>query len=163
MGLRFSLKVLIGFLIFHLLITLTQTWAFFDYDLMAQNKLQEPRFMADEAVVQSNRAICAAHSIVMVPLSLFGIFGLLRQQFYGVVCTWMLLGTALYWPVNFVASRFTYASAGIKHVELRGEDLGICIFVFVFALWGSWLMYRTPDLMDWWKEGMNTTTTKKQK
>ena len=157
--LTWSLKILIGFLMFHLLITLTQTWAFFDYDRMALLKLQEPRFLAAEAVVQSNRAICVAHSIVMVPLSVLGIFGLLQHSFYGVVCTWMVLGTAMYWPVNFVASRYTYSSAGIKHVELRGEDFGICIFVFVSALWGSWTMYCTPQLLEWWKREAGEETT----
>lgn len=146
-----GIKILMGFLLFHLLIVLTQTWAFFDYDLMARNKLQEPRFLADEAVVQSNRAICAAHSVVMLPLSFMALIGLARHQFYGVICTWMLLGTALYWPVNFVASRFTYSSAGIRHVELNGGDFGICAFVFLFACWGSWLLCRSPQLLEWWK------------
>lgn len=150
-----GIKVLLSFLIFHLAIVLTQTWALFDYDLMARNKLQEPRFLADEAVVQSNRAICAAHSVVMLPLSIIAIVGLLRHQFYGVICTWMLLGTALYWPVNFVASRFTYASAEIRHVELNGGDFGICLFVFSFACWGSCLLCRTPQLLDWWKADLS--------
>jgi hypothetical protein len=149
------LKVVIGFLIFHLAIILTQTWAFFDYDLVASNKLQEPRFLADEAVVQANRAICAAHSVVMLPLSLMAIAGLVRHQFYGVVCTWMLFGTALYWPVNFIASRFTYASAGIRHVELNGGDFGICLFVFMFGCWGSWLLCRSPQLIGWWEADLS--------
>jgi len=147
-----GMKVLMGFLIFHLLIVLTQTWAFFDYDLMARKKLQEPRFLADEAVVQSNRAICAAHSVVMLPLNLMALAGLARHKFYGVVSTWMLLGTALYWPVNFVASRFTYASAGIRHVGLNGGDSGICAFVFLFACWGSWFLCRSSSSIEWWKD-----------
>ena len=150
-----GIKALLVFLVFHLAIILTQTWAFFDYDLMARNKLQEPRFLADEAVVQSNRAICAAHSLVMLPLSVLAIVGLLRHQFYGVICTWMLLGTALYWPVNFVASRFTYASAGIRHVEINGGDLGICVFVFLAACWGSWLLFRSPQLCGWWEADLS--------
>ncbi len=147
-----GIKMLIGFLIFQLIIVLTQTWAFFEYDQVAKKKLQEPRFLADEAVVQSNRAICAAQSVVMLPLCILAIYGLLRRRFFGVVCTWMLLGTALYWPVNFVASRFTYTSAGIRHVALNGGDLGICIFVFVTAGWGSWMLLCSPQLLEWWKQ-----------
>lgn len=144
-----GIKVLIGFLIFHLLIVITQTIALFEYDWMAQNKLQEPRFLAEEAVVQSNRAICAAHAVVMLPLNILALGGLHQHRFYGVICSWMLLGTCLYWPVNFVASRFTYASAGIRHVELNAPDLGICIFVFVFACWASRMLTQTPQLKDW--------------
>jgi hypothetical protein len=141
-----GIKVLIGFLIFHLLIVITQTVALFVYDWMAQNKLQEPRFLADEAVVQSNRAICAAHAVVMLPLNCLALWGLGRHQFYGMICSWMLLGTCLYWPVNFVASRFTYASAGIRHVKLNSADLGICLFVFTFACWASWMLTQAPQL-----------------
>lgn len=147
-----GIKVLLGFLLFQLLIVLTQTWAFFDYDRMARHKLQEPRFLAEEAVVQSNRAICATQAVVMIPLTILSMVGIIRHRFYGVVCTWMVLGTALYWPVNFIASRVTYASAGIRHVELNGADLGICVLIFVGASWGSWILYYlSPDLLEWWK------------
>jgi hypothetical protein len=147
-----GIKVLIGFLILHTLLLLTQTWAVFQYDLMASYYLQEPRFMAEEAVVQSNRAIGLADTVVMLPLSFMAIYGLLTRKFYGVICSWMLLGTALYWPAQFIASRFTYASANIKHVNLRGEDFFICTVVFLFACWGSWLLCRSPQLIEWWKE-----------
>lgn len=146
-----GIKVLVVFLIFHLLIVITQTVALFHYDWMAQNKLQEPRFLADEAVVQSNRAICAAHAVVMLPLNCLALLGLCQYRFYGVICSWMLLGTCLYWPVNFVASRFTYASAGIRHVKLNSADLGICVFVFAFACWASrMLSHQSPQLIHYW-------------
>lgn len=147
-----------AFLVFHLLIVLTQTWAFFDYDLMARNKLQEPRFLADEAVVQSNRAICAAHGVVMLPLNVMAIYGLARSRFYGVVCSWMVLGTAMYWPANFVVSRFTYASSNIRHVELNGFDFGICFFVFLTACWGSWHLGRSHQLIEWWKKDFESAS-----
>ena len=151
-----SVKVLVGFLIFHLLIVITQTVALFEYDWMAQNKLQEPRFLADEAVVQSNRAICAAHAVVMLPLNCLALMGLCQHRFYGVICSWMLLGTCLYWPVNFVASRFTYASAGIKHVELNAADFGICALVFVLAAWASRMLSQTRQLGHWSNQHYDT-------
>jgi hypothetical protein len=80
------------------------------------------------------------------------IVGLLRKKFYGVVCSWMLLGIALYWPVVFVMSRFTYASADIRHVALRAEDLAITGIIFLFACWGSWFLCRSQELVQWWKE-----------
>eukprot|EP00429_Kryptoperidinium_foliaceum_P019231 CAMPEP_0176035654 /NCGR_PEP_ID=MMETSP0120_2-20121206/17644_1 /TAXON_ID=160619 /ORGANISM="Kryptoperidinium foliaceum, Strain CCMP 1326" /LENGTH=174 /DNA_ID=CAMNT_0017369021 /DNA_START=23 /DNA_END=547 /DNA_ORIENTATION=- len=155
-----DVKILIIFLVVHLLIVLTQTWAFFDYDLMARNKLQEPRFLADEAVVQSNRAICAAHSIVILPLNLLAIVGLTSKQFYGVVSSWMMLGTAMFWPTNFVASRFTYSSAGIRHVELNGGDFSICLFVFIFACWASQRLYRSTELVGWWLSSLEMAEAK---
>lgn len=144
-----AMKWLLVFLLFHLLIVLTQTWAFFDYDRMALSKLQEPRFLADEAVVQSNRAICAAHFMVMLPLNILAIAGLTRYKFYGVVCTWMLLGTAMYWPINFLASRYTYMSANIRHVPLNGADSFICTFVLATACWFSWYLYKSRLVPEW--------------
>ena len=155
-----GMKWLMVFLAFHLLIVSTQTWAFFDYDRMARNKLQEPRFLADEAVVQSNRAICAAHAVVMLPLNVIAMYGLARCRFYGVVCSWMLLGTAMYWPVNLVASRYTYASSNIRHVELNGGDFVICLFVFLTSCWGSWHLVQCEQVLEWW--GMDFQNLKKR-
>jgi hypothetical protein len=157
-----GIKVLVGFLIIHALLLVTQTWAVWDYDLMASWKLQEPRSMATEAVVQSNRAIGLADTVIMLPLSVMAIVGLLRRQFYGVVCSWMLLGIALYWPVVFVMSRFTFASADIAHVPLRTEDLVITGTIFLFAAWGGWLLCRSPELIDWWKVDFPTTTRRRR-
>ena len=103
-----ALKCILCFLIIHLIIITTQVWAVFDYDKIASYKLQEPRILADEAVVQSNRAIGVGDISVMT-LNVAAIVGVSRQRWYGVVCTFMVLGVALYWPVNFVATRFTYA------------------------------------------------------
>lgn len=150
-----GIKVLIGFLFFHALLLLTQTGAVLDYDLMAGWKLQEPRSMADEAVVQSNRAIGLADTFIVLPLNAMALYGILCRKFYGVICCWLLLGIALYWPVVFVMSRFTYASADIEHVALRLEDAGITGFVFLFACWGSWLLCRSPELVEWWKEDLS--------
>eukprot|EP00339_Tiarina_fusa_P024415 CAMPEP_0117052114 /NCGR_PEP_ID=MMETSP0472-20121206/36026_1 /TAXON_ID=693140 ORGANISM="Tiarina fusus, Strain LIS" /NCGR_SAMPLE_ID=MMETSP0472 /ASSEMBLY_ACC=CAM_ASM_000603 /LENGTH=155 /DNA_ID=CAMNT_0004766623 /DNA_START=91 /DNA_END=555 /DNA_ORIENTATION=+ len=147
--LSIGLKVLVGFIILHALLLLTQTWAVFDYDTVAGLKLQEPRSMADEAVVQTNRAIGLGDTIIMLPLNIMAIVGILSRKFYGVICSWMLLGAALYWPVVFVMSRFTYASADILHIPLRAEDLITTGAVFFFACWGSWLLCRSPELIEW--------------
>ena len=155
-----GLRVLILLLVLHLLLLCTQTWAVWDYDLMASFKLQEPRSMADEAVVQSNRAVGLADTIIMIPLSLMAIVGLSSKQFYGVVTSWMLLGIALYWPVVYVMSRITYASGDIEHVPLGVQDISVCSVVFLFGCWGSWLLCRSPELLLWWKKDFPEETTK---
>jgi hypothetical protein len=150
--LSLGIKALIGFLIAHALLLLTQTWAVFDYDTVASMKLQEPRSMADEAVVQANRAIGLADTLIMLPLNTMAVVGLLRRKFYGVICSWMLLGIALYWPIVFVMSRFTYASADIRHIPLRAEDIITTGVVFLLSCLGRWLLCRSPELIEWWEE-----------
>jgi len=150
-----ELQLLQGFLWLHLLLMLTQTWAFFDYDLMARNRLQEPRFMAEEAVVQSNRAKCLTGTIVIVPLSVLSLYGISQRKFFGALGTGMVLATAMYWSVEFLSSRYTYSSADIRHVDLQGGDFGICAFFFLFSCWGSWKLCHSPVVAEWARQDIS--------
>ena len=128
---------LIFFLILHLLIVVTQVWAVFDYDRVASYKLQEPRVLADEGVVQSNRAIGIGSALVVLPLNLLAIYGNLCRKgaAWNTHATCALLGLSTYWPVVFLASRYTYPSGEVRCVSLQGEDLGICLFMIVGSIY----------------------------
>lgn len=149
-----GLKVVIGFFYFHLLLVLFPAWSYFQYDLVAGLHLEEPRILADEAVVQTNRAIGLANLLTVIPLNLLAIAGLsmpstcCSNRFsasslppaWGMVSSYMLLGSALYWPTLFLATRLTYASADIGHVKLGASDATTAAVVVAFALWSAWYL-----------------------
>jgi hypothetical protein len=154
-----GLRVVIGFFYFHLLLVLLPAWSYFQYDMVAAFHLEEPRSIADEAVVQTNRAIGLVNLMLVVPLNLLAIIGLtlplLRRRrhpasfsstwhppqappLWGMISSYLLLGVALYWPTLFVATRITYAVADIAHVRLGPQDLTTVSMVLAFALWSTW-------------------------
>lgn len=54
--------------------------------------------------------------------------------------TYMLLGVAIYWPIQFWSSRLTYSSADIGHVPLQAADAATLLFVLAFASWSAWYL-----------------------
>lgn len=167
-----GIKAVSVFFIFHLLLVVIPAWSFFQYDLVAtQLHLEEPRELADEAVVQANRAIGLTNCIWVIPLNVVAIVGLTCCGSYNgnrntdgrrfanhdttlsshtpptwaFAVSYMLLGISIYWTIQYIGSRYTYASADVDHVQLRGSDLGMLGIVLLLSLWSTYYLssYQT--------------------
>jgi hypothetical protein len=177
-----GIKVVALFFLFHLLLVVIPAWSYFHYDFVAtQLHLEEPRELADEAVVQTNRAIGLVNCIWVIPLNLFAIVGLTccsrRQNTsdnhrrtinnstppppWVFTVSYTLLGVSVYWPLQYISSRCTYSSARIDHVPLRGSDLGMLTIVLVLSLWSSY--YLTNLQQETAGMGSNCMPTGKEK
>ena len=156
-----GIKVVITFFTFHLLLVVIPAWAYFQYDLVAtQMHLEEPRELADEAVVQANRAIGLANAIWVIPLNVVAIVGLAWRRkasnngstathsmqhtssppTWAFTASYMLLGVSIYWPIQYLCSRSTYSSAGIDHVPLRGSDVVTLSVVLMLSIWSAYFL-----------------------
>jgi hypothetical protein len=116
------------------------------YDKVAEWGLQEPRALLDPAVVEVNRAIGLADTIVQLPLFIFATIGLLRRRFYGAVASWLVFGMTVYWPVVFWCSQGFYGTAGIKHAPTSMTAIVLPACLFLIACWGSWYLSRNREL-----------------
>jgi hypothetical protein len=107
-----GIRCIIGFCALNFILWgVAQTLAIWNYDLVASWNLQEPRSIANETVVATNQAIAMADTLIMLPLFAMSIVGLYQRKLYGVVCTWMVFGITLYWPVVWWMSRITYSKS----------------------------------------------------
>jgi hypothetical protein len=157
----FGVKIVIGFLIYHLLLIVLPAWSYFQYDLVATAlHLEEPRQLADEAVVETNRAIGLTNLIYVIPMNIMSIIGLCCHYTCCCCCcgsssshdtttlppiwvmtsTTMVLSIAIYWPILYISSRFTYASANIDHVPLHTTDVITLMVELCFAAWSIWYL-----------------------
>lgn len=144
--LKTGIKLVIGFHILNLVLwSLGQTGAVINYDTIAAWGLQDARELIDPALVEVNRGIGLADTLVMFPLFIIGIIGLLKNRFYGAVASWMVFGITIYWPVVFWCSQLFYASEGIKHAPLNLATVFIPALFMGLALWFSWYLYRIRD------------------
>ena len=123
-----------------------QTGAVVAYDRVAALGLQGPREMLDPVVVEVNRAIGLADTIVMLPLFLFAAVGILRKRFYGAVGSWLVFGMTLYWPVVFFCSQGFYAAMGVRHQPTSPTVVLLPAALMALALWGSWWLGRNRRL-----------------
>lgn len=183
--------VVVAFFSVHLLLVAFPAWAYFHYDFVSATlHLEEPRVLADEAVVQSNRAIGLTNLLWVIPLNLAAIVGLsghccccscggkgrgngsnddrqattksemisppsLPPQ-WAFTASYMLLGVAMYWPLQFGSSRWTYSSAGIDHVPLQGGDLATLTLVLVGAAWSTWFLSTYQQQQQQWQLSLMT-------
>ena len=105
-----GIKVIIGFHVLSLVMWFFgQTMAVVAYDKVAEWGLQGPRALLDPAVVEVNRAIGLADTIVMLPLFILAAIGLIRKRYYGAVASWLVFGMTLYaaaavWPLGPAAT-----------------------------------------------------------
>ena len=159
----FGIKIVIGFLIYHLLLIIFPAWSYFQYDLVATTlHLEEPRQLADEAVVETNRAIGLTNLIYVIPINIVSIIGLcyhytccccccccssshnnntklpLLPPIWLMTTTTMVLSIAIYWPILYISSRYTYSSANIDHVPLHTTDIITLVVELCFAVWSIW-------------------------
>jgi hypothetical protein len=101
-----GIKIIVGFHVFSFVLWfIGQSGAVVAYDKMAEWGLQGPRASLDPVIVEVNRAIGLADTIIMLPLFIVAAVGLLRTRFYGAVASWLVFGMTLYWPVVFWISQ----------------------------------------------------------
>lgn len=128
-----------------LLWTFGQTWAVIDYDRAAGWGLQDPRSMVDPVVVEVNRAIGLADTLLMLPLHLAAAIGLWRMRLWGAVVSWLVFGMTMYWPLVFWCSQFLYGQGGVKHAPTEPGHMVITGAIFLIACWGSWYLFRVRE------------------
>jgi hypothetical protein len=145
-GLPLGIKVIIGFHIFSFVIWFFgQTVAVVSYDIVAGWGLQDPRALIDPVIVEVNRAIGLADTLVMLPLFIVATFGLLRRRFYGAIASWLVFGMTIYWPVVFWCSQGFYSSAAIKHSPIQLSFILVPGALVLIACWGSWYLARSRE------------------
>jgi hypothetical protein len=152
-----GISLVVVYFVIHLLLVLAPAWSYFQYDFVSLKlHLEEPRVFADEAVVQTNRAIGLTAWIWVIPVNICAIVGLSccttatprgQQQhevampsLWPFTVSYLLLGTAMYWPIQFLSSRLTYSSADIDHVGLQTSDVLTLILVLSFAMLSTWYL-----------------------
>ncbi|UCH74585.1 MAG: hypothetical protein JSU82_01650 [Rhodospirillales bacterium] len=123
-----------------------QTLAVIDYDMVAGWGLQAPRAETEPVVVAVNRAVGLTDTLIMLPLFVPAAIGLLRRRLWGAVCSWLVFGITLYWPVIFWTSEAFYARAGMLHAPLSVTTIVVPGAIWAFAAWGAWYLYRRRAL-----------------
>ncbi len=131
-----GIKIIIGFhIISTVLWIIGQTFAIFYYDTVAAWGLQELRVFNDPVIIEVNRGIALADSIIMIPLFIPAVIGLWRLKFFGAVFSWMVLSINIYWPVEALSTKYFFSESGIKHVAF---DIGTIIFLAIIVLFSGW-------------------------
>jgi len=138
-----GVKIIIGFHLVSLILWLLgQTVAVFSYDTVAGWGLQAPRVLTDRALVEVNRAIGLADTLVMLPLFIVAVVGLLRRRFFGAVASWLAFGMTIYWPVVFWCSQYLFGKAGVRYQPTQASAVLLPAALMIVALWGSWYLAR---------------------
>lgn len=144
-----GIKLIIAFHVLNLVVwTFGQTYAVIDYDKAAEWGLQDKRELVDPVIVEVNRGIGLTDTLVMFPLFIIGIIGLLRTKMYGAVCSWMVFGMSIYWPVIFWTSQYFYGRGGIKYQPAPPEFIIVPAIFAAISLWASWYLYKQRRLLD---------------
>lgn len=147
--LPWGIRIIIAFHLFSFVIWFFgQTGSVVDYDKVAEWGLQDSRAAVDPTVVEVNRAIGLADTIVMLPLFIVAAAGLIRRKFYGAVASWLAFGMTVYWPVVSWCSQGFYAAAGIKHQPLSIIHIVLPGTILLIACWGSWYLARNRQLFE---------------
>ena len=145
----FRIKLIIGFHLFSLVLrTIGQGGAVIAYDTVAKWGFQAPRESLDPIIVEVNRGIGLTDFVIQMPLFIFAAIGLWRRQFYGAVCSWLVLGIILYRPVIDWSKRYFFAQATVKHLPAGIISDGIIAFFFLFAIWASWYIFKNRTLFE---------------
>lgn len=144
-----GIKLVIAFHALNLVIWFFgQTWAVFDYDQAAEWGLQDKRELVDPIIVEVNRGIGLTDTLVMFPLHIIGIIGLLRMKMFGAVCSWMVMGMGIYWPVIFWTSQFFYGKAGLMYQPAPPEFIIVPGVFAAISIWASWYLFKKRRLFD---------------
>jgi len=98
--------------------------------------------LIDPAIVEGNRGIALADTIILLPVFLVATVGLLKRRGYGAIASWMAFALTLYWPVVFWSSLWFYADTGIKHQPLSVSVIVFPASLMIIALWGTWYLAK---------------------
>ncbi len=144
-----GLKVIVGF---HLLSAVAwaigQGGAVVSYDAVARWGFQDPRGSLPPAVVEVNRGIGLADTVVQIPLFLMAAAGLWRRRFYGAVASWLVLGITVYWPVVAWGTEYFFQQGGIKHPSVDAAFIGVPGVILLFAMWASWYLFQKRSSLE---------------
>lgn len=144
-----GIKIIIGFHVLSIILWIIgQGGAVIAYDTVAEWGLQDPKNLIDPVIVEVNRAIGLADIITQIPLFLLAVIGLWRLRFYGAIASWMVLGITLYWPVVAWAEHYFFAQAAVKYQPFDVITYGILTFIFLFAGWASWYLFKNRKLFE---------------
>jgi hypothetical protein len=138
-----GVKVIIVFHLISLLLWLVgQTGAVIAYDVVAEWGIQDPRNLLDPAIVEVNRGIGLADTLVMLPLHAVAAIGLVKGRFYGVVASWLVFGMTVYWPTVFWCSQYFYGRAGVTHNPTQAAAVILPGIMMLVAVWGTWYLAK---------------------
>ncbi len=144
-----GIKIIIGFFLLSFIAWIIgQGGAVIFYDSVAELGFQDPRESVDPVIVEVNRGIGFADTIIQLPLFILAVIGLWRLRFFGAVASWMVLGISLYWPTVAWATQYFYAQAAVKSQPFDIAAHGILAFNFLFSVWASWYLYKNRKLFD---------------
>jgi hypothetical protein len=142
-----GVKLIIGFhLASFVLWFFGQGVAVVAYDTVAAWGLQSPRDLLDPVIVEVNRGIGLADTLIQLPLFIVAAVGLYRLRFYGAVASWLVFGMTLYWPTVFWCTQSFYAAAGIRHQPTPLVTIVVPGAICLIACWGSWYLARRREL-----------------
>ena len=152
-----GLRVIVAFHLLNLLLWLFgQTGAIFWYDTIAKYGFQEPRDANDPAIIQVNIGIGLADTLIALPLFAMAAVGILRRQFYGVICSWMVFYHSMYWPMVYWMSCLMYKRAGILHSPVTVTNVLLPGMMWCFGAWGSWFLCRAEKSgLRWWESELH--------
>jgi hypothetical protein len=151
--LSLPLRIIIAFHVLNLCLWLVgQTGAVLFYDTVAAMGLQDPRDDVDAALVETNRGLGLADTLIPIPLLIMSAVGLYRRKFYGAICSWMVFSWTLYWPMVFFCSQWFYKQNSIKHAPVTAVNAIVPAVFWCFAVWASWhLCRREKAVLYWWQ------------
>lgn len=142
-----GIKVIIGFYLLCIVLwVIGQGGALIFYDTVAEWGFQEPRESLDPALVEVNKGFAFADIVIQIPLFVFAAIGLWRRRFYGVVGSWLVLGINIYWPMVVWAMQYFFKQTGVKYHPLDTSINGFLVFIFLFAVWASWYLFKKHRL-----------------
>ena len=142
-----GVKIIIGFhLVSIVLWIIGQGGAVISYDTVAQWGFQDPRESLDPVIFEANRGIGFADFVIQIPLFISAAIGLWLRRFYGAVCSWLVLGITIYWPVVHWAKQYFFKQAAVKHDSVDIMVHVILAFIFFFAIWASWYLFKNRTL-----------------
>ena len=142
----FWIMVSVSFLLLILLL-IGQTMAFIDYDFTVSIGLQEAMDVVGEMGVATNKGFGVGDTIIYIPLTLLGLFGLLKGRRWGLYSMAGSMAITAYWPVTcmFILV-FAKNSPGFNFTSYLSYSI-LLTLVSLYGLWGLWYLYRRRDIL----------------
>jgi hypothetical protein len=129
------------------LLLVGQTTGLFEYEWAVKVGLQESEADIGPAMVQVNRAFCAADTLFYLPLLMSSVYGLFRQKRWSLICTAASAGIHSYWSLTTLFIFFFQGKNDAPDWKYN-PSTEIWIVVWLFAIYGVALLtflYRYWD------------------
>ena len=95
-----------------------QTGAYFWFDQAVVWKLQEPPNNNYPVIIKSNIGVGLADTMIALPVFAMAAVGLMRREFYGVICSRMAFYHSLSWPMVYDMSCLVYLKGNVRHTPV---------------------------------------------